>query len=130
MPGNRDQQSRRGGSKDAASVRPSSRAGKGNRAAKARSRGRRRPVDESGFGRQGGANQGKGVGTLGLELEGGQSREGVGTLNLPLEGGVGSLGLELEGRDQAASRRAGYGSLDLELEGEDEGTGSLGLDLE
>jgi hypothetical protein len=128
MPGNRDQQSRRGGRNDAAAVRPSSRAGKGNRAAKTRTRGRRRSVDESGFGRQGGASQGRGVGTLGLELEGGQSREGVGTLNLPLEGGVGSLGLELEGRDSAPRR--GVGSLDLDLEGEEEGTGSLGLDLE
>ena len=130
MPGNRDQQNRRGGRNDASPARPSSRAGKGNRAAKLRGRGRRRPVDESGFGRQGGANQGKGVGSLGLELEG-QSRDGVGTLNLPLEGssrGVGSLGLELEGRDSVA-RRSGVGSLDLDLEGEEE-TGSLGLDLE
>jgi hypothetical protein len=101
MPGNRDQQSRRGGRNDSTAVRPSSRAGKGNRAAKTRSRGRRRPVDESGFGRQGGANQGKGVGTLGLELE---------------------------GRDSAPRR--GVGSLDLDLEGADESTGSLGLDLE
>jgi hypothetical protein len=40
---------------------------------------------------------------------------------------VGSLGLELEGRD---SPRRGVGSLDLDLEGADESTGSLGLDLE
>jgi hypothetical protein len=56
----------------------------------------------------------------------------VGSLNLPLESssrGVGSLGLELEGRDGAA-RRPGVGSLDLDLEGADESTGSLGLDLE
>jgi len=44
---------------------------------------------------------------------------------------VGSLGLELEGRDGSVARRPGLGTLDLELEGkENEGEGTLGLDLE
>jgi hypothetical protein len=130
MAGNRDQQNRRGNKNDAAPARAASaQAGRGNRASRLRGR-RRRPVDD-GVARQ---NAGRGVGSLGLELEGRQQGR-VGSLNLPLEGsagsGVGSLGLELEGRDGNVARRPGLGTLDLELEGnEREGEGSLGLDLE
>jgi len=132
MPGNRDQQNRRGNRNDAAAARPgAAQAGKGNRASRLRGRRRRRPVDD-GVARQ--SAQRGGVGSLGLELEGRQ-RGGVGSLGLPLEGsaagGVGSLGLELEGRDGSVARRPGLGTLDLELEGkENEGEGTLGLDLE
>lgn len=69
-----------------------------------------------------------GVGTLGLELEG--TNRGVGTLGLELEGsqrqGVGTLGLELEG-----SQNQGVGTLGLGLEGsQSQGVGTLGLELE
>lgn len=117
MPGNRDQQNRRGNRNDAATARPgAAQAGKGNRASRPGGRRRRRPVDD-GVARQ--SAQRGGVGSLGLPLEGSAA------------GGVGSLGLELEGRDGNVARRPGLGTLDLELEGkENEGEGSLGLDLE
>ncbi|WP_045118861.1 hypothetical protein [Haliangium ochraceum] len=80
------------------------------------------------------------VGSLGLDLEGGEQR--VGSLGLGLEGNErrpGSLGLDLEGGEQRVGalglglegRRPGVGSLDLELEGEEEeGVGDLDLLLE